>query len=456
MIARDTIVATATAPGRGGIAVLRISGPEVARMAAALLGRLPEARRAVHAHFRDAAGAAIDFGLALYFPAPHSFTGEAVLELHGHGSPVLQEALIERVLQLGARRARPGEFSERAFLNDKLDLAQAEAIADLIAAGTRTAAQAALRSLRGEFSERIDETEEALIDLRVYIEAAIDFPEEEIDFLSSDEVVQRLTRVNDALDRVTRLAREGSLLRDGLTVVIAGRPNAGKSTLLNRLAGYDAAIVTELPGTTRDVLRETLDLDGIPMTVIDTAGLRADAADAAEREGMRRAVEEIRRADRVLFVVDAVTDREATSLARQRAMLPRDVPVTLVFNKCDLLGARDREQLLRHAAAPGADPRVHLSAATGEGFDVLRAHLKQAAGWTGEGEGAISARARHLDALGRAHDHVERARAQLAGRHGELAAEELRQAQRALGEITGEFTSDDLLGEIFGSFCIGK
>jgi len=454
MTPRDTIVATATPQGRGGIAVLRISGSEVPRIAHALLGSMPKARLATYAPFRGADGEPIDFGLALYFPAPRSFTGESVLELHGHGSPVLQELLIERVLQLGARRARPGEFSERAFLNDKLDLAQAEAVADVIAAGSRAAAQAALRSLRGDFSARVDAAEAALIDLRVFVEAAIDFPEEEIDFLSSAEVAQRLALVNHALESVMQAARQGSRLAEGLTVVIAGRPNAGKSTLMNRLAGYDAAIVTDEPGTTRDVLRESLDIDGMPVTLIDTAGLRAaTAADAIEREGMRRAREEMRRADRVLFVVDAHDDPRADSFEQERAGLPAGVPVTLVFNKSDLVTAS--------AAAAGSTrqsrlPQLHVSAATGVGLDALRQHLKDVAGYTDAGAGALSARARHIDALTRAHDFTERARAQLARRDGELAAEELRQAQQAIGEITGEFTSDDLLGSIFGSFCIGK
>ncbi len=354
------------------------------------------------------------------------------------------------MLQLGARRARPGEFSERAFLEDKLDLAQAEAIADLIAAGSRAAAQAALRSLRGEFSARVDDAEAALIDLRVYVEAAIDFPEEEIDFLASEEVAQRLARVNESIASVTRLAREGSLLSEGMTVVIAGRPNAGKSTLMNRLAGYDAAIVTDVPGTTRDVLRENIQIDGLPVTLLDTAGLRTVAADAVEREGMRRALDEIRRADRILFVVDAGTDPQARSLEEQRANLPEGMPVTLVFNKIDRLDAAARASL-----AAGPD-RVLLSASTGEGVGALREHLKRSVGYTDAGAGAVSARARHLDALIRAHDFAERARSQLARRNGELAAEELRQAQQAIGEITGEFTPDDLLGQIFGSFCIGK
>ena len=448
MTPRDTIVATATPQGRGGIAVLRLSGHDVPRIAQAMLGRVPEPRLATYAQFRDATGEAIDFGLALYFPAPASFTGEPVLELHGHGSPVLQALLIERAVQLGARRARPGEFSERAFLEDKLDLAQAEAVADVIAASSRTAAQAALRSLRGEFSARVDAAEEALIDLRVYVEASIDFPEEEIDFLGSAEVAQRLALVNRTLESVTQAARQGSLLRGGLTCVIAGRPNAGKSTLMNRLAGYDAAIVTDQPGTTRDVLREAVELDGLPATLIDTAGLHAQSSDPIEREGMRRAREEMRRADRVLFVIDAVADPLGESFEQERPDLPAGVPVTLLFNKADALGSGRR-------VAPSL-PHLYLSAATGEGVEALRRHLMDKAGYTDAGAGAVSARARHLEALTRAHDFTERARAQLARRNGELAAEELRQAQQALGEITGEFTSDDLLGEIFGSFCIGK
>lgn len=458
MIQRDTIVATATPPGRGGIAVLRLSGPDVPRIAAALLGTLPAPRHATYKAFRDADGAPIDFGIALYFPAPGSFTGEPVLELHGHGSPVLQELLIERTLQLGARRARPGEFSERAFLNDKLDLAQAEAVADVIAAGTRAGAQAALRSLQGAFSRAVDEAEEALIDLRVFVEAAIDFPEEEIDFLSSEEVAQRLALVQQRLQAVIATARQGSLLRDGQVLVIAGRPNAGKSTLMNRLAGYDAAIVTPIAGTTRDVLRETLDLDGMPVTLIDTAGLRNEPADEVEREGIRRALAEIERADRVLFVIDAAEDPEGRAYEQQRESLPRGVPVTLVFNKADqarLAGKASGGRGKARRENP-KEPRLYVSALTGEGMDALRAHIKDAAGYAEAGAGTVSARARHLEALHRAHDYAERARALLASRQAELAAEELRMAQQTLGEITGEFTSDDLLGQIFGTFCIGK
>jgi len=449
----DTIVAPATAPGRGGIGVVRLSGPGVPEIAAGLLPRgLPEPRLATLATFRDGTGEAIDSGLALFFPAPHSYTGEAVLELHGHGGPAVLAALIERAVELGARRAEPGEFTRRAYLNDKLDLAQAEAVADLIDAGSQAAARAALRSLQGEFSDEVHALVEGLIELRVWVEAAIDFPEEEIDFLADPALAARVTALRTRFDAVTRAARQGRVLRDGLTVVIAGRPNAGKSSLLNALAGHDAAIVTDLPGTTRDVVREQLELDGLPVTVLDTAGLRVAGegpADAVEAEGIRRTRAEIARADRVLFVVDAATDPAAEAYAAERATLPEGVPVTLVFNKVDLpttLGV----------VVPGVDAQLRLSARTGEGLAALRAHLQAAIGYSPTDTGAVSARARHLEALTRARAALEAACALLAERRGELVAEELRLAQRALGEITGEFTSDDLLGRIFGSFCIGK
>ena len=449
----DTIVAPATAPGRGGIGVVRLSGPGVPEIAAGLLPRgLPEPRLATLATFRDGTGEAIDSGLALFFPAPHSYTGEAVLELHGHGGPAVLAALIERAVELGARRAEPGEFTRRAYLNDKLDLAQAEAVADLIDAGSQAAARAALRSLQGEFSDEVHALVEGLIELRVWVEAAIDFPEEEIDFLADPALAARVTALRTRFDAVTRAARQGRVLRDGLTVVIAGRPNAGKSSLLNALAGHDAAIVTDLPGTTRDVVREQLELDGLPVTVLDTAGLRVAGegpADAVEAEGIRRTRAEIARADRVLFVVDAATDPAAEAYAAERATLPEGVPVTLVFNKVDLpttLGV----------VVPGVDAQLRLSARTGEGLAALRAHLQAAIGYSPTDTGAVSARARHLEAITRARAALEAACALLAERRGELVAEELRLAQRALGEITGEFTSDDLLGRIFGSFCIGK
>jgi tRNA modification GTPase len=459
----DTIVAPATAPGRGGIGVVRLSGPGVPEIAAGLLPRgLPEPRRATLATFRDGAGEALDTGLALYFPAPHSYTGEAVLELHGHGGPAVLAALVERAVELGARRAEPGEFTRRAYLNDKLDLAQAEAVADLIDAGSQAAARAALRSLQGAFSSEVHGLVEGLIDLRVWVEAAIDFPEEEIDFLADPALTARVTALRARFDAVTRAARQGRVLRDGLTVVIAGRPNAGKSSLLNALAGHDAAIVTDLPGTTRDVVREQLELDGLPVTVLDTAGLRVAGegpADVVEAEGIRRTRAEIARADRVLFVVDAATDPAAEAYAAERTTLPEGVPVTLVFNKVDLVegGApADAAAASTTTSTTAGTTTLRVSARSGAGLDALRAHLQAAIGYTPGDTGALSARARHLDALARARGHLDAACALLVDKRGELVAEELRGAQQALGEITGEFTSEDLLGRIFGSFCIGK
>jgi len=450
----DTIVAPATAPGRGGVGVVRLSGPGVAAIAAGMLPRgLPEPRRATLTTFRDAAGEAIDSGLALHFPAPHSYTGEAVLELHGHGGPAVLAALVERAVELGARRAEPGEFTRRAYLNDKLDLAQAEAVADLIDAGSRAAARAAVRSLQGAFSDEVHGLVAGLIDLRVWVEAAIDFPEEDIDFLADPALAARVEALRGRFDAVTRAARQGRVLRDGLTVVIAGRPNAGKSSLLNALVGHEAAIVTDLPGTTRDVVREQLELDGLPLQVLDTAGLRVAGegpADAVEAEGIRRTRAEIARADRVLFVVDAAADPAATAYAAERATLPEGVPVTLVMNKFDLVTDA------AHRDAGPADAVLRVSAHSGAGLADLRAHLQAAVGYSPSDTGALSARARHLDALARARAHLDTACALLADKRGELVAEELRLAQRALGEITGEFSSDDLLGRIFGSFCIGK
>jgi tRNA modification GTPase len=442
---RDTIVAVATPPGRGGIAVVRVSGPAVPDIAVSLLGALPAPRYANFSRWHDAAGGLIDIGLALYFPAPHSFTGEAVLELQGHGGDVVVATLVERIVELGARRARAGEFSERAFLNDKIDLAQAEAIADLIDAGSRRAAQAALRSLQGEFSQRVNATRAALIALRVYVEAAIDFPEEEIDFLASAELRERLEDVQQRLTSVLAAAEEGAVLTRGLTVAIAGRPNAGKSTLMNRLAGHDVAIVTPVAGTTRDLLRESIEINGVPVELIDTAGLREETRDAIEAEGMRRAREAIARADHVLFVIDAATDPRAESFAAERGALPQGVPVTLVMNKCDLA-----------PAAAAASPHVAISAATGAGISALTALLVASAGQSDAGPGAFSARARHVDALRRATSHLDLAHQQLQSKQGELAAFELRNAQKELGEVVGDVSSDELLGQIFGSFCIGK
>ena len=450
MTRTDTIVAAATPPGRGGVGVVRVSGPKAPELAAVLLGELPAPRHATFARFLDAQQEPIDAGLALFFPAPHSYTGEHVLELHGHGGPLVMEALVGRALELGARRAQPGEFTQRAFLNDKLDLAQAEAIADLIDAGSREAARAAMRSLQGEFSAMVRGLTEAVIELRTYVEAAIDFPEEEIDFLADRELGDRFRGVREHFQGVLESARLGRLLREGMTVVIAGRPNAGKSSLLNRLAGYDAAIVTPIPGTTRDVLRERIHLDGMPLHVLDTAGLH-QAGNIVEEEGIRRAQAEMQRADRVLFVIDAAADPEGSALREERSRLPADVPLTLVFNKCDIAGAQPA------AASADGPPRLLISALTGAGLPQLRAHLKSCMGYESVDGGSISARRRHLESLSRAHTHTEEAERLLTERRaGELVAEELRLAQQALNEITGEFTSEDLLGRIFASFCIGK
>jgi tRNA modification GTPase len=444
----DTIAAIATPPGRGGIGVLRISGPAVPAIAREIIGGLPVARRAHFTPFSGLDASVIDAGIALYFPAPGSFTGEDVLELQGHGGPVVMDMLLARILSLGARLARPGEFSERAFLNDKLDLAQAEAIADLIDSGSAQAARAAMRSLRGEFSARIAALVEALTALRMYVEAAIDFPEEELDFLSDGKVAEQLAAIHAQFTVLTARATQGSLLREGMSVVIAGLPNAGKSSLLNRLAGHDAAIVTEIPGTTRDVLREHINLDGLPLHVIDTAGLH-DSTDKVEQEGVRRAWEAIRSADRILLVVD---DSAGFSAADRRLLqqFPEQIPVTHIHNKIDLTGRQPEID------ATGDITRVALSAKTGQGIELLRAHLKAAAGFNAGGEDSFIARRRHLDALDRTGAHLEQAERQLHVHAGELLAEELRLAQVCLSEITGEFTNEDLLSRIFSSFCIGK
>jgi tRNA modification GTPase len=447
----DTIAAVATPPGRGGVGVVRVSGLAARSIAEAVLGRVPKPRHAELHRFKDESGAVIDVGLALYFPAPQSYTGEDVLELHGHGGPVVLDLLLQRLLGLGARLATAGEFTQRAFLNDKLDLAQAEAIVDLIDSGSAQAARAALRSLQGEFSARVHELAERTLDLRMWIEAAIDFPEEEIDFLADCALGVRMDDLRSRFAELAETARQGALLRDGLTVVIAGRPNAGKSSLLNRLAGYDAAIVTEIPGTTRDVLRERIAIDGLPLHVLDTAGLR-ESVDVVEAEGVRRAQAEMARADRVLFVVDSSDAEAVDGLSDDLERLPAAVPRTVVFNKADRSGEPPRVE-----TAPDGPARVYLSATTGAGFDGLRRHLKDCIGFHPAADGALSARTRHLDALRRARGHVEAAHRLLNERHaGELVAQELRDAHQALGEITGEVSSDDLLGKIFSSFCIGK
>jgi tRNA modification GTPase len=446
----DTIVAAATPPGRGGVGVVRVSGPKVPEIAAVILGELPPARRATFSRFLDSHQETIDAGLALFFPSPHSYTGEHVLELQGHGGTLVIEALVARVIEIGGRRAMPGEFTQRAFLNDKLDLAQAEAIADLIDAGSRAAVRAAMRSLQGEFSAMVRGLTDAVIELRTFVEAAIDFPEEEVDFLADEQLVERFRSVQEHFEGVEQSARQGRLLREGMTVVIAGRPNAGKSSLLNRLAGYEAAIVTPIPGTTRDVLRERIDIDGMPLHVLDTAGLR-QGGDLVEAEGIRRAKVEMTRADRVLFVIDTSEDPSGAAFREESSRMPPDVPVSLIFNKCDLAVG------IPMADTVAGPPRITISATTGKGIDALRAHLKMCMGYQTIDSGTVSARQRHIESLTRARHNVEEARRQLQERRaGELVAEELRGAQQALNEITGEFTSDDLLGKIFGSFCIGK
>lgn len=451
---QDTIAAVATATGRGGVGIIRVSGPRARAMAITLGGREPKPRYAHYGPLFADSGDVLDEGLLLFFPGPHSFTGEDVLELQGHGGPVVLDMLLRRCLQLGARMARPGEFSERAFLNDKLDLAQAEAIADLIEASSEQAARNALRSLQGEFSRRVHALTEKLIGLRIYVEAAIDFPEEEIDFLADGHVLSQLDAVRQELAGVLREAGQGALLRDGMTVVIAGRPNAGKSSLLNALAGREAAIVTDIAGTTRDVLREHIHIDGMPLHVVDTAGLR-DTHDQVERIGVERALKAIGEADRILLVVDSTAPEADDPFALWPEFLeqrPDPHKVTLIRNKADLSG-----ETVGLETCTDGHVTLTLSARGLEGLDLLREHLKACMGYEQTSEGSFSARRRHLQALQQASASLEHGREQLTVLGaGELLAEDLRMAQQALGEITGAFTPDDLLGRIFSSFCIGK
>lgn len=454
---QDTIAAIATPPGRGGVGILRISGKNLSHFFDGFLAKTPKPRQALFTDFLDADGSAIDQGVAIYFSAPHSFTGEHILELQGHGGPVIMDALLRRALVLGARLARPGEFSERAFLNDKIDLAQAEAIADLIDATSDQAARCALRSLQGEFSTRIHSLVEALTALRVYVEAAIDFPEEEIDFLADGKVSAALDALQIQLKAVIEQAYQGSLMREGMTVVIAGKPNAGKSSLLNALSGRDSAIVTHIEGTTRDVLREQIHIDGMPLHIIDTAGLR-DTGDAVEQEGIRRAWQEIDHADRILFVIDSAQDYSLEPRNNWPEYFERYPErdstgkgnLSFVLNKGDLSG-------LPVGLSNNGHPVITLSAKQGAGLNILTEHLKECMGYTGSNEGSFTARRRHTDALQVAQEYINAGSAQLkeAGA-GELLAEDLRLAQQSLAEITGEFTSDDLLSKIFSSFCIGK
>ncbi len=439
----DTIAAIATPPGKGGVGVIRISGPQAKRIGEQICARRLEPRQATYANFKDSEGEAIDSGLALYFVAPKSFTGEDVVELQGHGGPVILDLLIKQIIALGARQARAGEFSERAFLNDKIDLTQAEAIADLIDSTTAQAAKGAVRSLQGEFSDKVHALLQELIYLRMYVEAAIDFPDEEIDFLADEKIRNSIESLQTTLDETIRQAGQGAILRNGLRLVIAGKPNAGKSSLLNALSGQDTAIVTDIAGTTRDIVTETIDIDGLPVHIIDTAGLR-DSHDTVEKIGIERARKAIEEADHVLLLIDA---------SEQPSAINEDYPEllncqhTTIYNKIDLLSG--------DSAAPKAG--INISAKLGTGIDDLKQAIKDLAGYAQDNETVFTARRRHLTALERARDAVGRGLHQLKTYNaGELLADELLQAQDALNEITGEFTADDLLGEIFSGFCIGK
>lgn len=446
---QDTIAAIATPPGRGGVGIVRVSGPQVKAIAEQMLGSLPVARKVHYGYFYGDKQQILDQGIALLFTAPHSFTGEDVLELQAHGGPVILQWILNRVVELGARLAQPGEFSKQAFMNDKLDLAQAEAIADLIEASSDQAARSALKSLQGDFSLKINELVESLIQLRIYVEAAIDFPEEEIDFLSDGHVAGEIQHLLTRLNAVLQSAQQGVLLREGMSVVILGRPNAGKSSLLNALSGRESAIVTEIAGTTRDIVKEEIHLDGMPLHILDTAGLR-EATDQVEKIGIQRAWQAIEQADRVLVVVAAGSEIDAEDQAILDK-LPPTLPVTLIRNKIDLIDAQPGLVVGEQRT------EVWLSAKHKVGLTLLINHLKATMGFQQTAEGVFMARKRHLDAIQIALQAVHNAQFQLEHyAAGELVAEDLRQAQTALSEITGRFSSDDLLGRIFTSFCIGK
>lgn len=452
----DTIVACATPQGRGGIGIIRISGNKALNIAKEISGKIPEPRYAVFTSFRDSDHSEIDQGIILYFPAPHSFTGEDVIEFQVHGSPIVIDELIRRMVDLGARPARPGEFSERAFLNNKLDLAQAEAIADLIDASSQQAARAAIRSLQGEFSKKINALSESIIYLRTFIEAAIDFAEEEIEFLQTEKINKKVFDLLTQIEDLQKTAYQGSLLREGMTLVIAGKPNAGKSSLLNALSQRESAIVTDIPGTTRDILREEISIDGLPLHIIDTAGLRT-SDDKIEQEGIKRALMEIKKADRILYIIDAQKESDLESELQE--LLTSDLflnntslpPLTIIKNKIDLTTEKPG------ISEEGENEILSLSVKTGEGILQLREYLKKIIGYHTQPEGNFIARRRHLDALSRAHDEIQKGYTQLNHHNAsELLAENLRRAHLFLCEITGEFSNEDLLGEIFSSFCIGK
>ena len=450
---KSTIAALATAPGRGGVGIIRLSGPRSLNIAEHIIKQTPKPRFAHYLPFYADNNQILDSGIVLYFPGPNSFTGEDVVELQGHGGPVVMDMLLQRVFALGAEPAKPGEFSERAFLNDKLDLAQAEAIADLIEASSEQAARSALRSLQGEFSRLIHEQVEALIQLRIYVEAAIDFPEEEIDFLSDGKVEYDTKKILNDLILILKKAEQGCLIREGMTVAIAGQPNAGKSSLLNALAGKESAIVTDIAGTTRDVLKEEINIDGMPLHIIDTAGLRASDCEV-EKIGINRAWDVIENADQILMVVDenSINEPEQKQVNQQLiAQFPDSIDITIIHNKIDLADKTPKINQNEHRT------EIYLSAKQNSGIKLLKDHLKQCMGYQSAGEGTFMARRRHLEAIQKAINNVANGLQQLQEyAAGELLAEELRLAQNALSEITGEFTSDDLLGRIFTSFCIGK
>ena len=449
MTATETIAALATAPGQSGVGIIRLSGPKAINIAKSICPSVKniEPRQTYFCHFNDVNNDIVDEGLLIYFKAPYSFTGEDVIELQAHGSPIVLDILLDTAINQGARLARPGEFSERAFLNNKIDLAQAEAIADLIESGTETAARMASRSLQGKFSEYIHGLVDQLIHLRMYVEASIDFPEEEIDFLQDETISLSLNEIEQSFNEIQQKATQGSLIKDGMNLVIAGRPNAGKSSLLNALAGYESAIVTDIPGTTRDVLKEKIQIDGMPVHLIDTAGIR-DAIDAVEQEGIRRAMQHIEKADHILWIYDAKTANSIEELKNEMDFPQMKVAVTYIRNKIDTINETPEKISEEHIA---------ISAKQNSGIDLLRQHLKNIMGYQGPEQGEFLARRRHLDALKRAAIHLEKGKIALhVSKAGELLAEELRLMQNCLSEITGEFSSDDLLGKIFSSFCIGK
>ncbi len=441
MTNQDTIAAITTPPGKGGVGIVRVSGESVQEIARSVLGFVPKARYADLTWFKNGGGEEIDKGISIFYPGPNSYTGEDVLELQGHGGPVVMQMLLQAVIAAGARVAEAGEFTQRAFLNDKMDLAQAEAVADLIDSGSTQAARAALRSLQGAFSDLVNSLVDQTIDLRAYVEAALDFPEEEIDFLATDELKQRFDNINLEFTALQKRVQQGALLREGLTAVIVGKPNAGKSSLLNKLAGYEAAIVTDIPGTTRDVLKEQIVLDGLPLHIIDTAGLR-ESDDVIEQEGIRRAHSALEQADLIIQLIDVNSSDDINNLN-----ITSDLPRLTVYNKIDLYS----DDMQKDTAA------VYLSAKTGFGLDDLVQRLKAIVGFQSDADNTLGARTRHLHALNKAEEHIKIAHQHLTiSKAGELVAEELRLAQDYLNQITGEFTSDDLLGKIFGSFCIGK